>query len=56
MNKGVHAVTGNASLVKQVVFPLEVLPLKGILAALFTQVVASLILAASTSTTALFIA
>jgi homopolymeric O-antigen transport system permease protein len=46
MSRGVNAVTGNAGLVKQVVFPLEVLPLKGILAALFSQLVASLILVA----------
>ncbi|HEV3262026.1 MAG TPA: ABC transporter permease [Gemmataceae bacterium] len=37
MNKAPVTMTANASLVKQVVFPLEVLPAKGVLAALFTQ-------------------
>jgi lipopolysaccharide transport system permease protein len=46
MSRGVNAVTGNSGLVKQVVFPLEVLPLKGILAALFSQLVLSVILVA----------
>jgi lipopolysaccharide transport system permease protein len=44
MNKGVVAITSNASLVKQVVFPLEVLPLKGILAAMVTQAITTVIL------------
>jgi lipopolysaccharide transport system permease protein len=39
MGKGVVALTSSSNLVKQVVFPLEVLPLKGVLAALFTQLV-----------------
>ena len=34
-----RTITGNANLVKQVVFPLEVLPVKGILATLFTQAI-----------------
>ena len=37
MIKSCSAITGHAALVKQVVFPLEVLPVKGVLAALFTQ-------------------
>src|SRR5262249_53996825 len=35
---------GNANLVKQVVFPLEVLPIKGILATLFPQAICTLLL------------
>lgn len=46
MAKGVSAITGNASLVKQVVFPIEMLPLKGIIASMLTQVVATTILGA----------
>jgi lipopolysaccharide transport system permease protein len=37
MNKATVAIVGNASLVKQVVFPLEVLPAKGVLATALTQ-------------------
>lgn len=37
MLKSCMAITGNASLVKQVVFPLEILPVKGVLASLFPQ-------------------
>ena len=40
MNKSCSAIVDNRSLVKQVVFPLEVLPVKGALASLFTQAVA----------------
>lgn len=39
MTKSCTAITANASLVKQVVFPLEILPVKGVLASLFPQVV-----------------
>lgn len=39
MSKAAVSVTGNANLVKQVVFPLEVIPVKVVLAALMTQVV-----------------
>ena len=39
MHKAATAVVGNASLVKQVVFPLEVLPAKGVLATAFTQLI-----------------
>lgn len=44
MSKGVNAVTGSANLVKQVVFPLEILPLKGIFASMLTQLIASALL------------
>src|SRR5262245_23508511 len=37
MAKSTGAIIGNASLVKQVVFPIEVLPVKIVLAALVTQ-------------------
>lgn len=40
MNKSCTAITSNASLVKQTIFPLEALPVKGILASLPTQAVA----------------
>jgi lipopolysaccharide transport system permease protein len=39
MHKSCQAVTGNAALVQQVVFPVEVLPVKGVLASLVTQVI-----------------
>ncbi|MCI0640037.1 MAG: ABC transporter permease [Gemmataceae bacterium] len=44
MNKATTTITGNVNLVKQVVFPLEVLPLKGILATLLPQVICTLLL------------
>ena len=44
MQRGTSAVLANAELVKQVVFPLEILPVKGVFSALFTQVVATLFL------------
>lgn len=44
MNKSTVVVIGNASLVKQVAFPLEVLPVKVVLAACVTQLVATPIL------------
>jgi lipopolysaccharide transport system permease protein len=40
MTKSCTAITANASLVKQVVFPLEILPVKVVLASLFPQLVA----------------
>lgn len=40
------AVTNNASLVKQVVFPLEVLPLKGVVASVLTEIVTFCVLMA----------
>ena len=36
MSKGAVVITGSASLVQQVVFPIEVLPIKGILVSLVT--------------------
>ena len=39
MSKGCTAITGNSALVKQVVFPLEVLPVKGVVASLFSLIV-----------------
>ena len=44
LNKSCSAITSNASLVKQVVFPLEVLPVKGIIASLLPQCVSTVIL------------
>src|SRR4051812_10190945 len=46
LNKGSTVITANASLVKQVVFPLEVLPVKSVLACFVTQTVGTLCLAA----------
>ncbi len=44
MNKGVTVVVSHANLVKQVVFPIEVLPVKGVLAAFLSQGISTLIL------------
>lgn len=44
MTKAASVVVANSNLVKQVVFPLEVLPIKGILAASITQAIATLLL------------
>ncbi|MBT6156009.1 MAG: ABC transporter permease [Planctomycetaceae bacterium] len=44
MTKGATSITGNASLVKQVVFPVEILPVKGILASMITQLIATAVL------------
>ena len=44
MNRGTTAILANANLVKQVVFPLEILPVKGIFSSLLTQTVATLFL------------
>lgn len=46
MNKCTVAMTTNASLVKQVVFPIEILPVKSVLASAFTQLVMMFILVA----------
>jgi lipopolysaccharide transport system permease protein len=46
MIKSCSAITSNSSLVKQVVFPLEILPVKGVLASFFPQMVSLLILIA----------
>jgi lipopolysaccharide transport system permease protein len=40
-NKGATVISANANLVKQVVFPIEILPVKSVLASLFTQVVST---------------
>jgi lipopolysaccharide transport system permease protein len=48
MSKACVAISGNANLVKQVVFPLEVLPVKGTLAAVLTQLVGTGFLAVYT--------
>jgi len=44
MSKGVSTLITNANLVKQVVFPIDVLPFKGTLASLCTQGIATLLL------------
>lgn len=44
MLKGSTAITGNANLVKQVVFPIEILPVKGVLASLVTMLISFCIL------------
>jgi len=44
LNRAPNAVLGNTNLVKQVVFPIEVLPAKSVIAALLPQVVQTLIL------------
>ncbi|MBI4401203.1 MAG: ABC transporter permease [Nitrospirae bacterium] len=44
MNKSCSSIVDNRSLVKQVVFPVEVLPVKGVVASLLTQSVASFLL------------
>jgi lipopolysaccharide transport system permease protein len=46
MNKSCTAIAANASLVKQVVFPLEVLPAKGVIASLLPQFISTTILIA----------
>lgn len=46
MVKSCTAITGNAALVKQVVFPLEILPVKVVLASLFPQLVSLALLIA----------
>ena len=44
MNKGVTVIVSHANLVKQVVFPIEVLPVKGVLAAFLSQGISTVIL------------
>lgn len=44
MSRGSTAITSNANLVKQVVFPIEILPIKGALSALVTMVISFIIL------------
>lgn len=41
MNKSCASIAANPSLVKQVVFPIEVLPVKGVIASFLTQLIAS---------------
>ena len=45
MSKAGTVIKSHANLVKQVVFPVEILPVKGILAAMITQLIASALLA-----------
>jgi len=45
LNKSSSSIVGQANLVKQVVFPIEVLPVKGVLAAMFTQSIFVIVLA-----------
>jgi lipopolysaccharide transport system permease protein len=45
MNKGATVIVVNAGLVKQVVFPVEILPVKGVLASMFTELICLAILA-----------
>lgn len=44
LTKACTLITGNANLVKQVVFPLEILPVKSVLSSLFTQLISIFIL------------
>jgi homopolymeric O-antigen transport system permease protein len=44
MGKGASTIVGNAGLVKQVVFPLEILPVKGVLSTFLTQLISTLLL------------
>jgi lipopolysaccharide transport system permease protein len=44
MSKAASIITGNTNLVKQVVFPLEILPVKTVVASLLTQLVSTCIL------------
>jgi lipopolysaccharide transport system permease protein len=44
LSKGAITIVSNTSLVKQVVFPIEVLPVKGVLASLLTQVIGTVCL------------
>lgn len=46
MNKSATAILGHANLVKQVVFPIEVLPVKGVIASFLTQLVSTAVLIA----------
>jgi lipopolysaccharide transport system permease protein len=44
MSKSSTVIIANANLVKQVVFPIEILPVKGVIASFVTQVISTLIL------------
>lgn len=46
LGKGSQVIVANASIVKQVVFPIEVLPVKGVLASMATQTITSALLLA----------
>jgi lipopolysaccharide transport system permease protein len=46
MTKGTTVIVQSAALVKQVVFPVEILPVKGVLASIFTQLVSLAVLLA----------
>jgi len=44
MNKAVFSVSGHASMVKQMIFPIDVLPIKGVLSSMINQVIFLIIL------------
>lgn len=44
MNKSATSITGNASLVKQVVFPIEILPVKTVISSVITQLILTMFL------------
>ena len=44
INKSATAITGNANLVKQVVFPIEILPVKGVITSFITQFISTIVL------------
>lgn len=44
MIKSCTAITSNSSLVKQVVFPLEVLPIKGVISSVYTQILSLMVI------------
>src|SRR5207249_291249 len=44
MAKSATVIVANASIVKQVVFPIEVLPVKGVLASMLTQLISTTVL------------
>ncbi len=44
MSKSTTVIVGNANLVKQVVFPIEILPVKGVIASLATQMISTIVL------------
>lgn len=46
MSKSASVIVANANLVKQVVFPIEVLPVKGVISSFLTQLLASVLLVA----------
>lgn len=44
MSKGTTVIVNNSNLVKQVVFPIEILPVKGVIASFITQIISTTIL------------